>query len=317
MTVRDAERRQHHRLPLLAPCGGSGTGRRRRGGRRLCPERGAPSPCRPESQRRRPSPAPGSRLRRRVPEAQRLSHRRHRAAGPSRLAAGTGHRALGWLRAYGGAGPHRSRHRLAIVWLVADTGFAAPHTGPCGCPACRPPFPGLIAFFGIPLAYVWPAPSRRRVVGAAVQLPRRSPSIRGLLLISSRSVQHPGAVFGQRLTDSVVGVVLAQTFVAALPDHRRPLITRRGRSGFHEVAATLGHPPLARFFRVGLPLAAGGIGPVWGSRGCGLRRVRRPVLWPITRPPCPSPSTRVSAPGSPTPRPTAWRGGCGGRDHAG
>lgn len=122
----------------------------------------------------------------------------------------------------------------------------------------------LIALFGIPLAWVL-ARSRSRIVGvlgSAVYLPLAVPPlVSGLLLIY---VVGPytflGRLFHQRLTDSLAGVVLAQTFVAApfLVVSARAAFTAADRS-VEEVAATLGHRPLARFFRVGLPAARHGI----------------------------------------------------------
>src|SRR5579875_2135405 len=122
----------------------------------------------------------------------------------------------------------------------------------------------LIALFGIPLAWVLARSHSRlaRVVGAAVYLPLAIPPlISGILLIY---VVGPytrlGQLFDRHLTDSLAGVVLAQTFVAA------PFLVVSARAAFsaedrsvEEVAATLGHRPLARFFRVGLPGAAFGI----------------------------------------------------------
>ena len=122
----------------------------------------------------------------------------------------------------------------------------------------------LIAVLGIPLAWVL-ARSRSRlasVIGAAVYLPLAIPPlISGILLVYLVGPYTLlGRLFGGRLTDSLAGVVLAQTFVAA------PFLVVSARAAFsaedrsvEEVAATLGHRPLARFFRVGLPGAATGI----------------------------------------------------------
>jgi molybdate transport system permease protein len=147
-----------------------------------------------------------------------------------------------------------------------DTGFSAPGLYPALWVSVLTASISLllIAVFGIPLAYVL-ARSRSRiagVVGAAVQLPLAVPQLMGgiLLIFLVGPYSTLGRFFDRRLTDSLVGVVLAQTFVAA------PFLIIAARSafgaldpGFEEVAATLGHRPLARFFRVALPLAAGGI----------------------------------------------------------
>ncbi|HTT87659.1 MAG TPA: ATP-binding cassette domain-containing protein, partial [Acidimicrobiales bacterium] len=70
-----------------------------------------------------------------------------------------------------------------------------------------------------------------------------------------------GRLFGGGLTDSLTGIVLAQTFVAS------PFLVVAARSAFRtvdpaqlHVAATLGHGELARLWRVALPVAAPGIG---------------------------------------------------------
>ncbi|MGH9056833.1 MAG: ATP-binding cassette domain-containing protein [Acidimicrobiales bacterium] len=123
---------------------------------------------------------------------------------------------------------------------------------------------GLIAVLGVPLAYALARSQTRlaSVVGAAVLLPLAVPPLMsGILLIYLVGPYAPvGRFFDGDLTESVAGIVLAQTFVAA------PFLIVAARSsfaaedpGFEEVARTLGHGSLARFFRVGLPLAGGGI----------------------------------------------------------
>jgi ABC-type sulfate/molybdate transport systems ATPase subunit/ABC-type sulfate transport system permease component len=123
----------------------------------------------------------------------------------------------------------------------------------------------LIALFGIPLAYVL---SRHRgrfagLVGIAVQLPLALPPVMsGILLIYLVGPYTTlGRAFGGRLTDSLAGIVIAQTFVAA------PFLIIAARSAFaavepalNDVAATLGRGEWSRFCRVSLPLAASGIG---------------------------------------------------------
>lgn len=122
----------------------------------------------------------------------------------------------------------------------------------------------LIALFGIPLAYVLAHAEGRiaGVVGVAVQLPLAFPPLMsGILLIylvGPYSVV--GRAVGGRLTDSIAGVVLAQTFVAS------PFLIVAARSAFAasdpsllDMAATLGHRRWSRFHRVALPLAGSGI----------------------------------------------------------
>jgi ABC-type sulfate/molybdate transport systems ATPase subunit/ABC-type sulfate transport system permease component len=117
---------------------------------------------------------------------------------------------------------------------------------------------------GIPLAYVL---ARRRgwlssAVGVVVQFPLAVPPlISGILLIY---IVGPytflGQLSGERLTQTMYGVVIAQSFVSL------PFLVVVARSAFRavdpsldDVAATLGHGPLARFLRVDVPAAADGI----------------------------------------------------------
>jgi molybdate transport system permease protein len=122
----------------------------------------------------------------------------------------------------------------------------------------------IIALLGIPLAYLL-AHARSRVshlIGIAVQLPLALPPlVSGILLIYIVGpYTELGSLLGSRLTDSLAGIVLAQTFVAA------PFLIVSARSAFAAidpalpaVAATLGHGGLSRFFRVSLPSALPGI----------------------------------------------------------
>jgi ABC-type Fe3+/spermidine/putrescine transport system ATPase subunit/ABC-type sulfate transport system permease component len=117
---------------------------------------------------------------------------------------------------------------------------------------------------GIPLAYVL---AHRRgwlssAVGVVVQLPLAVPPlISGILLIY---IVGPytflGQLSGERLTQTMYGVIIAQSFTSA------PFLVIVARSAFRavdpsldDVAATLGHGPLARFLRVDVPAAADGL----------------------------------------------------------
>ena len=121
---------------------------------------------------------------------------------------------------------------------------------------------GVVA--GIPLAYVL---AHRRgwlssAVSAVVQLPLAVPPlISGIMLIYIVGpYSFLGQLSGERLTQTMYGVVIAQSFVSA------PFLVVVARSAFRavdpslgDVAATLGHAPLARFLRVDVPAAADGL----------------------------------------------------------
>jgi molybdate transport system permease protein len=117
---------------------------------------------------------------------------------------------------------------------------------------------------GIPLAYVL---ARHRgwlssAVSVIVQLPLAVPPlISGILLIYiAGPYSFLGQLSGERLTQTMYGVVIAMSFVSA------PFLVVVARSAFRAVdpalgdaAATLGHGPLARFLRVEVPAAGDGI----------------------------------------------------------
>ncbi|HEX7658925.1 MAG TPA: ATP-binding cassette domain-containing protein [Pseudonocardiaceae bacterium] len=122
----------------------------------------------------------------------------------------------------------------------------------------------IVTVLGVPLGYVL-AQSHGRiasVLGALLQIPLALPPlISGLLLIYLVGPYSPiGELSGQNLTDNLIGIVIAQTFVAA------PFLIVSARSAFDavdpalaEVAATLGHGPWSRALRVALPCAMSGI----------------------------------------------------------
>ncbi|GAA4265453.1 ATP-binding cassette domain-containing protein [Frondihabitans peucedani] len=123
----------------------------------------------------------------------------------------------------------------------------------------------IIVVLGVPLAYALARSTGGlgRALGILVQLPLALPPVMsGIVLIY---VVGPytwlGELFDGRLTGSLAGIVIAQTFVAS------PFLVIAARSAFaaldpalDDLAATLGHRPLARFVRVALPAAASGIG---------------------------------------------------------
>jgi ABC-type Fe3+/spermidine/putrescine transport system ATPase subunit/ABC-type sulfate transport system permease component len=122
----------------------------------------------------------------------------------------------------------------------------------------------LVALFGVPLAQVLSRAKGRlgTLVGIAVQLPLALPPLMsGILLIYLVGPYTTiGRLFDGRLTDSMAGIVLAQTFVSA------PFLIIAARSAFSsldpafdDVAATLGYHPLARFLRVSVPATSSAI----------------------------------------------------------
>ena len=122
----------------------------------------------------------------------------------------------------------------------------------------------LIFIGGIPLGYCLARiPGRKTaLVGFIVQLPLAIPPLAsGILLLF---LLGPYTLLGQlgrgALTDSFIGLVLAETFVAA------PFLIIASRSAFaaldpvlEDVAATLGRGKLETFLKVSLPLAWPGI----------------------------------------------------------
>jgi ABC-type sulfate/molybdate transport systems ATPase subunit/ABC-type sulfate transport system permease component len=122
----------------------------------------------------------------------------------------------------------------------------------------------LITLLGVPLAYLLARSQSRlaSLIGLVVLLPLALPPLMsGILLIYLVGpYTFLGQLFGGHLTNSLTGIVLAQTFCAA------PFLIVAARSAFETVdpatldmSATLGHSELSRFRRVALPLAAPGI----------------------------------------------------------
>lgn len=125
----------------------------------------------------------------------------------------------------------------------------------------------LATVFGVPLAYVLARSSfpGKPVVDALVVLPLvLPPVVGGVMLLTAFGRFTPlgalSATLGFPLTDSFVGIVLAQTFVAS------PFLVITARSGFasidrevEQAARSLGKGPLETFRLVSLPLARGSI----------------------------------------------------------
>lgn len=122
----------------------------------------------------------------------------------------------------------------------------------------------IIALLGIPLAYVLVRFHSRlsTVIGLFVQLPLAIPPLMsGMLLIVLVGPNTPiGRFFHGALTETLIGVVLAQIFVAA------PFLIVVARTTFatisgdlFDAAATLGYRESGMFFAVALPAAREGI----------------------------------------------------------
>ena len=122
----------------------------------------------------------------------------------------------------------------------------------------------LVAVGGIPLGFLLArVPGHTMgLLGFVVQLPLALPPLAsGILLLFLLGYASPlGQLTSGALTDSFLGIVLAETFVAA------PFLIIAARSAFasidpllEDVAATLGYPPATIFRRVSLALASHGI----------------------------------------------------------
>jgi ABC-type sulfate/molybdate transport systems ATPase subunit/ABC-type sulfate transport system permease component len=122
-----------------------------------------------------------------------------------------------------------------------------------------------IALLGTPLAYLLAREKglRSRVLTALVALPLALPPLMSGLLLLYVLGPHTtlGRLLDGELTETRLAIVLAQTFVAA------PFLVIAARSSFaavdpalEDVAASLGHGRLARFWRVAVPVALPGIG---------------------------------------------------------
>jgi molybdate transport system permease protein len=122
----------------------------------------------------------------------------------------------------------------------------------------------LIFIGGVPLGYCLARiPGRKTaLVGFIVQLPLAIPPLAsGILLLFLIGPYTPLGQLGHgALTDSFIGIVLAETFVAA------PFLIIASRSAFasvdpvlEDVAATLGRGKLETFLKVSLPLSWPGI----------------------------------------------------------
>lgn len=125
----------------------------------------------------------------------------------------------------------------------------------------------IATLFGVPLAYVIARCSFRgkRIVEGVVVLPLVLPPVVGGAMILTTvgrftPIGSLAASLGIPLTDSLLGVILAQTFVAA------PFVIITARAGFNAVdvrleqaSRSLGYGPIRTFWNISIPLASGAI----------------------------------------------------------
>lgn len=126
---------------------------------------------------------------------------------------------------------------------------------------------GIATVFGVPLALILARRSflGKRFVEALVILPIvLPPVVGGAMLLTAfgrfTTIGTAATAAGIPLTNSLVGIVLAQTFVAA------PFVIITAQSGFasidrqlEEASRSLGYGRFATFWNVSLPLARGSI----------------------------------------------------------
>jgi molybdate transport system permease protein len=122
----------------------------------------------------------------------------------------------------------------------------------------------IVTVLGVPLAYLLARSSGpiSTIVGTVVQIPLALPPLMsGIVLVYLIGpYTFLGQLFGERLTNSYVGVVIAMSFVSS------PFLIVASRAAFAsldrgmlDVAATLGHRDGSRFLRVAIPTAGHGI----------------------------------------------------------
>ena len=122
----------------------------------------------------------------------------------------------------------------------------------------------IVTVLGVPLAYLLARSSGpiSSIIGTIVQIPLALPPLMsGIVLVYLIGpYTFLGQLFGEHLTDSLVGVVIAMSFVSS------PFLIVAARAAFAsldggmlDVATTLGHTDTSRFLRVAIPSAGNGI----------------------------------------------------------
>ena len=162
---------------------------------------------------------------------------------------------------------------VAFLVRTGSTDVVGGLTSPAAREAIRnslltaPVSTAIATVFGVPLAYVLARKSfpGKRLVEALVILPLIVPPVVGGAMVLTAVgrftlIGSAAAALGVPLTDSLLGVILAQTFVSA------PFVVITARAGFGAVderleraSRSLGYGPLMTFWNVSLPLARGAI----------------------------------------------------------
>ena len=157
--------------------------------------------------------------------------------------------------------------RAGVTGVVADLSTPGAQRAVRNSLLTAPVSTAVATVLGVPLAYVLARRSFRgkRLVEALVVLPLVVPPVVGGTMVLSAvgrftPIGAAAAAVGLPLTDSLLGVVLAQTFVAA------PFVVVTARAGFGAVderleraSRSLGYGPVATFRNVSLPLARGAV----------------------------------------------------------
>ena len=122
----------------------------------------------------------------------------------------------------------------------------------------------IVTVLGVPLAYLLARSSGpiSAIIATIVQIPLALPPLMsGIVLVYLIGpYTFLGRLFGEHLTDSLAGVVIAMSFVSS------PFLIVAARAAFAsidkgmlDVATTLGHSDTSRFLRVAIPTAGHGI----------------------------------------------------------
>ncbi|ELZ33248.1 ABC transporter permease [Halorubrum tebenquichense] len=154
--------------------------------------------------------------------------------------------------------------RTGSVSIVEALSQVASRTAIRNSLLTAPAATAIATVLGVPLAYVLARETfpGKRLIEALVVLPLVVPPVVGgamLLSVVGRftPIGAAAARLGIPLTDSLIGIVLAQTFVAA------PFVVITARAGFgavderlEQASRSLGYGPIATFRRVSLPLTS-------------------------------------------------------------